>query len=412
MVVARDEATEGALSVVRCVYWREYGAATGSRIRPVKRWDDLQLLKLIDELEESEPGTLIQGLTLMDRARPLADRDPQNDPRNLAHELLLARAAGLLEWKEWNTGQGYDPIQDPHLWLQQIGNFYLTIKGREKARGRVVITDLPDPDQDNGQMILGYTLEEIGRSIAEVCTAPQLPRLLYESGIPPEFLPPEVVGDSWEYCAKVMESLLDGGSAARRSLREFIGHWLSDQLQFSPRSVRARERVVELLARQGWHVQEGVLVVGPTSKADRAKLAPLYRESRTDRLHPEVRQVAERYLDGERPEVAIFEAFKAITLRVKKMTGLDADGEDLMNKAMSGESPLIRFSALRTETDRNVQAGFRFIFMGVVRAIRDPDAHEQFRKLSDEEAFEELGLASLLMRRLDGSERYRDRDQD
>jgi len=40
------------------------------------------------------------------------------------------------------------------------------------------------------------------------------------------------------------------------------------------------------------------------------------------------------------------------------------------------------------ESGRNVQAGFRFMFMGAVRGIRNPDAHELFRPLNDEEAFE------------------------
>jgi uncharacterized protein (TIGR02391 family) len=125
-------------------------------------------------------------------------------------------------------------------------------------------------------------------------------------------------------------------------------------------------------------------------------------------LHPEVRQFAEPYSARGAPEVAIFEAFKALTNRVKAMTGLDADGQEIMSKTMRDESPAIQFSELKTETDKNVQAGLRFLFMGVVRAIRDPDAHEQFRPLSEEEAFEELSLASMLHRRLDLAERYRD----
>jgi uncharacterized protein (TIGR02391 family) len=126
-------------------------------------------------------------------------------------------------------------------------------------------------------------------------------------------------------------------------------------------------------------------------------------------LHATIRQVAERYLDRGAPEVAIFEAFKAINNRVKEMTGLDSDGQDLMTKAIGDTNPLIQFGDLTKESGRNVQAGFRFIFMGVVRGIRNPDAHEQFRPLNDEEAFEELSLASMLMRRLDAAIRKGDR---
>jgi len=72
-----------------------------------------------------------------------------------------------------------------------------------------------------------------------------------------------------------------------------------------------------------------------------------------------------------------------------------------MGKAFGGSRPLIRLADLSTETGRNIQEGFRFLFMGAVRGIRNPDAHELFRALDEDEALERLALASLLMRRLD-----------
>ena len=70
---------------------------------------------------------------------------------------------------------------------------------------------------------------------------------------------------------------------------------------------------------------------------------------------------------------------------------------------MSGDDPVIRFADLDSETGRNRQVGLRFILMGVTRAIRNPDAHEQFQPLNEVEAFEELSMASMLMRRLDAA---------
>ena len=53
----------------------------------MKRWDDLQILRLIDELEGSGSGELRSGYALMQRARPGADLDHERDPRLFAHEL-------------------------------------------------------------------------------------------------------------------------------------------------------------------------------------------------------------------------------------------------------------------------------------------------------------------------------------
>ena len=251
-------------------------------------------------------------------------------------------------------------------------------------------------------MIAGSTLELIARAIGDTFTPGQLPRFFVESGIPNEFVPPDVVGDKWRYCHTVLESLLEGGSAARRALREFIGAWLSDQLLESP-PASARRRVVDRLARQGWHVNDMVLVIGERTTADPSVVAPLYRDARVAALHPNIRQVAERYLESGHSEVAIFEAFKAINNCVKELTDLDLDGARLMGEAMRDHDPRIQFGDLTTQTGRDIQTGLRSIFMGVVSGIRNPDAHEQFRSLSDEEAFEELSLASMLMRRLDAA---------
>jgi uncharacterized protein (TIGR02391 family) len=315
----------------------------------------------------------------------------------------LARDAGLLTFDDRGWGQQLaDPNYEAHQWLQQILNLSLTIAGRDRARGREIVTPLPDPDQDDGRLISGLTLEEIARGIGDTFTPSQLPTFFVDSGVPEEFVPAAVAGDQakWEYAFSVLERLHDGGSAARRVLREFIDAWLSDRLHESPTD-RERRRIIDRLGRQGWHVKDNVLVVGERTTADASALALLERDARIASLHASVRQVAGKYLDSGHLEVAIFEAFKAINIRVKEMTGIDDDGQSLMGTAMRDENPLIRFGDLTTETGRNIQAGFRFMFMGAVRGIRNPDAHEKFRPLNDEEAFEELSFASMLMRRLD-----------
>lgn len=129
--------------------------------------------------------------------------------------------------------------------------------------------------------------------------------------------------------------------------------------------------------------------------------ASVGREARISALHPSIRHVAERYLESGHPEVAIFEAFKLVNKRVREMTELEADGSDLMGKAFKDDAPAIRLADLSTKTGKDIQAGFRFMFMGAVLGIRNPDAHELFVPLDEEEALEKLGFASLLMRRLD-----------
>jgi uncharacterized protein (TIGR02391 family) len=367
------------------------------------RWDDLQLLALIDSLEESEPAYLNSGWALFQRATGNKNL-PEEDQRSFVRELLLGAEAGLLEWIE-NQAAGHvrrpQPLHEANWWLQEIRDIRLTIAGRDRARGRVVLRQLPDPDEDDDRPITGMVLEEIARAIGDTYTGTQLPRFLRDAGIPDSSLLAEgVTGSKWEYVFAVLEELHDGGSATRRTLREFIGGWLSG-IHHTPPDKDVQRRIVALLARQGWHVRDYRLVIGPRSDDALAALTPVGRDAQLAALHPELREVATRYLESGHLEVAIFEAFKAINNRVKTMTSLDLDGSQLMGRAFADTNAPLILADLSTETGRNIQAGFRFLFMGAVQGIRNPDAHEQFKELNDGEAFEMLAFASMLMRRLD-----------
>jgi uncharacterized protein (TIGR02391 family) len=367
------------------------------------RWDDLQLLRLVDEFEETgQIGQLSSGYNLIQVASAGQAIDWDRDTRTFARELLLARAAGYLEWIDqlYPNRPQTDPAVNAHQWLQEIRDLSLTIAGRDRARGRVILRPLPDPGEDDDRPITGMTLEEIARAIGDTYGGSQLPRYLRESGIPEAFIPADLAGSKWEYVLGIFEALHDGGSAARRALRQFIGGWLEGRYHTPPRS-EVRKRIVALLAAQGWHVADGVLVIGERTADVVGTLTPLGQDARIAALHADVRGVADRYLESGHAEVAIFEAFKAVNNRVKAMTGLELDGSTLMGEAFKDSDPPIVLADLSTETGRNIQAGYRFLFMGAVRGIRNPDAHELFKALDAEEALEMLAFASLLMRRLD-----------
>ena len=374
------------------------------------RWDDLQLLRLIDEFETTEQiGQLMSGYSLIQAASVGETIAWGRDERTFARELLLSRAAGYIEWIDPfkpATFRQPDPIADAQQWLQEIRDIRVTIPGRDRARGRVIQRALPDPDEDDDRPITGMTLEEIARSIGDTYTGSQLPRYLRESGIPDEFIPSEVAASKWEYVLGVFEALHDGGSAARRALRAFIGGWLQGRHHTPPRP-EVRKRIAALLAAQGWHVRDGSLAIGERAAEAVWAITPLGQDARIAALHADVREVADRYLESGHPEVAIFEAFKAIDNRVKAMTGLDLDGSKLMGEAFADSNPPIALGDLSTKTGRNIQAGFRLVFMGAVRGIRNPDAHELFKALDAEEALETLAFASLLMRRLDQAQSRR-----
>jgi uncharacterized protein (TIGR02391 family) len=124
--------------------------------------------------------------------------------------------------------------------------------------------------------------------------------------------------------------------------------------------------------------------------------------SEWDHLHPEVVRHASGLLKSGHKFHAVFEAAKAYDKKVATMAAASEHGESLMNKAF-GNHGAIKLTRGLSETDRNIQDGIRSLSAGLMRAIRNPTAHEPAADwpMSRVEAMEILGLISFLFRQLD-----------
>jgi uncharacterized protein (TIGR02391 family) len=171
----------------------------------------------------------------------------------------------------------------------------------------------------------------------------------------------------------------------------------------APPAADVRKRIVALLGKQGWHVRDGRLVIGERLSMEPGTVTPLGRDALLAGLHVDIRQVIERFVD-DHLDVAIFESFKAINNRVKQMSGLALDGSKLIDEALGKSSPIIVFADQSSQTGQDIQQGLHFMFKGAVQGIRNPDAHEQFQLLDEQEGLEELAFASMLMRKLDAAD--------
>lgn len=125
-------------------------------------------------------------------------------------------------------------------------------------------------------------------------------------------------------------------------------------------------------------------------------------------LHPKIREVSEKlFVDGHYAQ-AIFEAFKAVNNAVKEKTGIrDKDGQSLMAYAFSGNPPPLALNSLQTQSEKDEQDGFKFLFMGAMTGIRNPKAHDHVRQTDPYRTLHYLAFASLLMTRIDDSIRTR-----
>lgn len=118
-------------------------------------------------------------------------------------------------------------------------------------------------------------------------------------------------------------------------------------------------------------------------------------------IHPTIEKSSyKQYFNGHFRD-AVLNSVVAVFDYIRSLTGIDADGDALVNKAFSLDDPFIILSELTSESGRNDQKGFMQIFRGAFQGIRDPAAHSLSHDLTAEEAAQYLIFASLLVRRLE-----------
>lgn len=114
------------------------------------------------------------------------------------------------------------------------------------------------------------------------------------------------------------------------------------------------------------------------------------------------------FVDGHYAR-AVEEAYKCLNNTVKAKSGLSMDGQDLMNQAFSLKNPVLKLSALKTDSQKDEQLGYMLILGGCMTGIRNPRAHEhQLWDLPDV-ALEMLAWANHLMRVVGRAKRARKR---
>jgi uncharacterized protein (TIGR02391 family) len=117
-------------------------------------------------------------------------------------------------------------------------------------------------------------------------------------------------------------------------------------------------------------------------------------------MHPSiVPEAISRYRTGFYAD-AVLAALKVITHQIRRRTGLDLDGAQLMNKVFAPNQPLLQFDGSGTETARNLQQGYLQIFAGTMMAVRNPKAHG-FEQIDATRCIHFLFLASLLAYKLE-----------
>jgi uncharacterized protein (TIGR02391 family) len=123
----------------------------------------------------------------------------------------------------------------------------------------------------------------------------------------------------------------------------------------------------------------------------------------TRNIHPGLpRKVKALFDDGHYAE-ATFHAFKYLDKQVQKHSQISESGYKLMMSVFDDTNPRLRLTPLKTESGRDEQKGYRFIFAGGVQAIRNPRGHEYTVTDDPDTCLDHLSFVSMLLRRLEAA---------
>ncbi|ETX04591.1 MAG: hypothetical protein ETSY2_27960 [Candidatus Entotheonella gemina] len=120
-------------------------------------------------------------------------------------------------------------------------------------------------------------------------------------------------------------------------------------------------------------------------------------------VHPDIAKVSQQLFDDGHYAQATFEAYKFIDKKVQILSKSSESGVKLMMKAFSEKNPQVQLTALKTQSEKDEQEGYKFMFSGSIMAIRNPRGHEPGMKETPTECLDHLSLASMLLRRIEQS---------
>ena len=121
-------------------------------------------------------------------------------------------------------------------------------------------------------------------------------------------------------------------------------------------------------------------------------------------FHPDIVKASRQlFIDGYFAQ-AIFEAFKMLEVFVKeKSREQSLNGLRLMARVFDEKKPILKLNDLSSQSEIDEQAGFKFLYMGAMRGIRNPKAHEYIVQDNPFRTLKYLAIASLLVERVEES---------
>lgn len=151
---------------------------------------------------------------------------------------------------------------------------------------------------------------------------------------------------------------------------------------------------------------ELALVDAARTLSDAKRRAQHLRADLTTRgVHPDVLEFCREELLADDYFHAVLESVKSVLGKIRGMTGLTDDGNLLIDRALTGDPPMLAINGLSDDSEKSEHKGFVHLVRGTVGMFRNPTAHAAriHWPMQRADAEDLLSLVSLIHRRLDES---------
>lgn len=173
-----------------------------------------------------------------------------------------------------------------------------------------------------------------------------------------------------------------------------------------------RNGINQQLAFVGFHVKEDGNIL-KTEKAStisdvQIRVDNLKQEIENRKGHPALIQYCKAELVTNNYFHAVFEANKGLFARIRELSGIETDGNALIEEVFSS-NPILIINNYITQSEKDEHKGFCNLLKGLCGMFRNTEAHEPKVTwiITEQDALEILGIISYCHRRLDKAHKIR-----
>jgi len=246
-------------------------------------------------------------------------------------------------------------------------------------------------------------LEALAQTIGDYYTGSEITRLFHRSGYP------DIVhngGTKWRFVADAFDALQQQGASTPNHVLKVIQTtcnpqgWIGKRDQFDA----FLQAINDMLAFYGLRVGEDGNLNRTGERVSTVRQNRSVDESAFDAraYHAEIQKHGRSHFCRGAYFHAVFECCKAFDTAVRNNISSGKSGQSLMSEALC-LSGSIKFNSQQTQSEKDEQQGVMYLCMGLMNAVRNPQAHEPELNwpMSREDALDVLALVSFLFRKLE-----------